>query len=634
VVDQMTDEEAARLLTGDLTVSADLVTEARELCGAWPVLLSLVHGAVRDAVRGGGDADGELRQIVAALRTDGITALDVASPDQRSYAASRTIDVSLRRLAPDERDRYAELAVFGEDVRIPVDVVVRLWEHTGGWSGFRSRRFCRRLFDLSLLAAYDHTPPSILLHDVVRSYLQSASRDRRAELHRALVEAHRVLNDSWAALDPAEHYLWTWLPTHLHEAGCEEELDELLSDPRWLVGKLSTVGAAGLETDVLLSTDPGLQALAVVVRQNAHLLASLNPPGALAATLAARLSTNHATLALLKTRLNATVGHGLTAVGEPPDLAHPALSRVLGGHDSPVRVAAAVLAATVPSTGMLATVDDATTRLWDLAYGALRHVLRTDNESAVRAIATDPAGRWIATAGDDDIVRIWDTATGILRRRLIGHTNAIHVLIAAPNGRWLASAGDDRTIRVWNSTDGGVRHVLTGHTAWVRGLATAPDGRWLASSGYDGTLRIWDPANGALLHLLTGHADVVRTLAASGTWLASAGDDRTLRVWDAATGELRHTHHLTTRVTGRSSPHAMVHGWPSSTVRPRRSCDPTPPRPCARSPSPRARAPRSPRRRTEHGWPPHPATGRSMSRTQPPAAYATSSMDTSTASTC
>ena len=69
-------------------MSADLVARTRAVCGSWPLLLSLVHGAVAEAVRTGGDGDDEMREILAALRTDGITALDVASADQRGQAAA------------------------------------------------------------------------------------------------------------------------------------------------------------------------------------------------------------------------------------------------------------------------------------------------------------------------------------------------------------------------------------------------------------------------------------------------------------------------------------------------------------------------------------------------------------------
>lgn len=63
---------------------------------------------------------------------------------------ARTIGVSLARLTAKQRERYLELAVFGEDVAIPCSVLGRYWQATGGWSPFQTRRYCQRLAGLSL----------------------------------------------------------------------------------------------------------------------------------------------------------------------------------------------------------------------------------------------------------------------------------------------------------------------------------------------------------------------------------------------------------------------------------------------------------------------------------------------------
>ena len=107
-----------------------------------------------------------------------------------------------------------------------------------------------------------------------------------------MVDAHRDLlppDGGWADLPAEQTYLWSWLATHLCGAGRRDELEAVLADPRWLIGKLETAGPAGLEADLRLSERPRARALATVVRQNAHLLGPLDPPGSLAATFASRL---------------------------------------------------------------------------------------------------------------------------------------------------------------------------------------------------------------------------------------------------------------------------------------------------------------------------------------------------------
>jgi hypothetical protein len=83
-------------------------------------------------------------QALADLRdrlwAGGVTVLDVTNPDHRNKATSATLEVSLNRLSPTERDRYTELAIFGEDVDIPLSVLARYWQHTGDWTGAQQRR--------------------------------------------------------------------------------------------------------------------------------------------------------------------------------------------------------------------------------------------------------------------------------------------------------------------------------------------------------------------------------------------------------------------------------------------------------------------------------------------------------------
>ena len=78
-----------------------------------------------------------MREILHELRATGPTALDVTDAQERHTAVARTIGVSLSRLTPEQRDRYLELAVFGEDVAIPGPVLARYWKATGGWSDSR-----------------------------------------------------------------------------------------------------------------------------------------------------------------------------------------------------------------------------------------------------------------------------------------------------------------------------------------------------------------------------------------------------------------------------------------------------------------------------------------------------------------
>ena len=158
-VDEMAWGEAAQLLTAGVGgVPGGVVQDVLAVTGRWPVLLSLVNGAVRADQSTGRRAEESMREILQELRTRGPTALDVTDATERDTAVARTIGVSLARLSAEQRERYLELAVFGEDVAIPGLVLARYWKATGGWSAFASRQFCQRLAELGLLSEYRSRP--------------------------------------------------------------------------------------------------------------------------------------------------------------------------------------------------------------------------------------------------------------------------------------------------------------------------------------------------------------------------------------------------------------------------------------------------------------------------------------------
>jgi WD40 repeat protein len=542
-VDEMDRGEAARLLTSRVAgASHDVVEGLLEVTGRWPVLLALVNGAIRADLNADRRAEESMREILNELRTMGPTALDITDADERHTAVARTIEVSLARLTDDQRNRYLELAVFGEDVAIPDPVLVRYWEATGGSSPFQTRRYCQRLADLALVS--DHRDDQLVLHDVIRAYLREQSHHRRSELNRALIDAHRSLvphvggRSEWWQLPAEETYLWAWLPIHLRNAGLEQEMRACLHDPRWLVGKLQHVGPAGLEADLALSDDPLSRALGTAVRQNAHVLGPLQPPGSLAATLATRLPDDGPTKATVKELVAGLTSPYLRVITTLPDLPHPALSRVLTGQTR--RLSALAVAAN--GSWLACASEGGTVRIADPATGAVRHTL-TGHTGRVSALTVSADGSWLASASDSGEVRIWDPATGVAVHTLTGHTGSVWALAVAPDESWLASAGYDGKVQIWDPATGVAIHTLTRHTGRVSTLAVAPDGSWLASAGYDGKVQIWDPATGVAIHTLTRHTGRARALAVApdGSWLTSAGYDGKVQIWDPATGVAIHT---------------------------------------------------------------------------------------------
>jgi hypothetical protein len=172
-VDAMQSNEAEALLSSGLPQGSetDLSKLAARL-GEWPLLLKLVNGALLHRVSNTGQAlaDG-LAYVNRALDNGGLTVFDARKEAARKSAVAITLGVSLDLLRSEERARYNELAIFPEDVDIPLSMLEILWKKTGGFTNFDTEALCDRLGKLSLLLRFDPVTRHIRLHDFMNQYL-------------------------------------------------------------------------------------------------------------------------------------------------------------------------------------------------------------------------------------------------------------------------------------------------------------------------------------------------------------------------------------------------------------------------------------------------------------------------------
>jgi len=84
----------------------------------------------------GGDG---IAYVNRALDKRGLTFFGARKTESRDQAVAKTIGVSLELLKPAERARYAELAVFPEDVNIPLATLEKFWGKTGEPDNFLCR---------------------------------------------------------------------------------------------------------------------------------------------------------------------------------------------------------------------------------------------------------------------------------------------------------------------------------------------------------------------------------------------------------------------------------------------------------------------------------------------------------------
>jgi WD40 repeat protein len=443
------------------------------------------------------------------------------------------------------------LAIFAEDEPIPIDLIQRLWQSTGGLCVAETSGLCTELDDLSL-ATLDTSDALVTLHDVVRDILRSQLGPQRlVEVNRALIDAVAATltratplksglapTVSWWDLSKDQRYLWDHIVEHLNDAGQANAAEALACDLRWVIARLCRSGPAGPIQDLTSATGTPTSSAApfkLAITRCAHVLRVTDPQQAMVATLLSRLQDDATWSPQVQAFQRQAPYTLLTNRWPLPSRADSSLLQILPGHTDWVWSVAISPDGTWLATGAI----DETVRIWDAATGRCRHTL-VGHERGASAVVISPDGTWLVSGDATGTVRIWDALTGQLRHTLAGHTDSVLGLAISPDEEWLASASCDGTIRVWETATAKRRYILKGHTDRVHDVAISPDGTWIASASEDQTVRIWDTVTRQSRNILVGHSAPVYGVAigADGTWLASVGEDGPVRMWDTATWQL------------------------------------------------------------------------------------------------
>jgi hypothetical protein len=249
LVDSMLEKEAIGMLGYGLYIkNKELFNKLAKRLGYWPLLLKIVNSILRYYINELKESiDQALDYVNDGLNEEGLTAFDKENPESRSQAVEATLAVSLKALNEEEYARYYELAIFPEDVDIPIKVLEQLWDKTGNLSSFRVKRLCTKLYSMSLLMTYDTRNSFIKLHDVVGEYLRNKQKEKLPLLHSQFIDAFNI--EKWADLPVEEIYLWRYLSYHLVEAGRKTELRKLLLDFDWIRSKLNSTDVHFLIND-------------------------------------------------------------------------------------------------------------------------------------------------------------------------------------------------------------------------------------------------------------------------------------------------------------------------------------------------------------------------------------------------
>ncbi|MEV2221342.1 NB-ARC domain-containing protein [Nocardia vinacea] len=534
-VDAMSEGQARELLSDGLAgIAATDVRGLVAITGQWPVLLNIVNGALRRRVDRGQEvaaASGDVRRL---LTESGPAALDPRHPVERSQAVARTVEASLSLLPPDDLDRYLDLAIFPEDVEIPLYALAVLWP------GQRVDSLCEEFVRLGLAADYrlGVPGPRLVLHDVMRAYVQGRVDPRRS------IAAHRRLATGaveliaggdggavqWWRMPAHAVYMWRYLPYHLHQAGEFEVLDGLVCDLKWIETKTTLFGSVlGSLADLALADCRSAAVLQRVLAASVHVLVPVDPPAALGASLAARLFGVPG--------LEAAVAEYQAGLPRPllrPSLRPPDLPAADGAPEPAVGITACAFA---PNGVVLATAAT-NGRITLRTVADLCEVsVITSYHAGIEDCAFSPDGNLFAAASGSGAVGVWNVADGAVHTMLV-HPAGVTSCAFSPDSAVLATGCHDGIARFWAMSDGTLVRTFTGHEGRITDCDFSPDGTILATTAFDQMVRIWDLAAGEAVTILTGHSDRVWGCAFSpdGVLLASAGQDGTVRVWRVADG--------------------------------------------------------------------------------------------------
>ncbi len=324
-VGAMSPGQARELVGGGVSrLPADAADRLAAVAGRWPVLLNLVNGVLRRRVARGQPAQRAAEAIIRRLAAAGPAAFDPARPADRNRAVAATVEASLAVLPADDRQRCLDLAVFPEDVDVPLDVLALLWPAD------RVEALCEDLAEVGLVADYrlDAPGPRLVVHDVIRAYLRARCDPDGSDGHGPV---------PWWTLPTDADYLWRFLGYHLHEAGRMDDLAALVCDLRWAEAKTRRSGSVvGVQADLALVDTPTAASLRRVLAQATRLLGPIDPQAALGATLASRLHGASGLETVLE-RYRATLPRPRLEPAWPlPDQPDPARSPTLASHTGAV----------------------------------------------------------------------------------------------------------------------------------------------------------------------------------------------------------------------------------------------------------------------------------------------------------
>jgi len=183
--------------------------------------------------------------------------------------------------------------------------------------------------------------------------------------------------------------------------------------------------------------------------------------------------------------------------------------------------------------------DDGRVWVWDVDSGKVRQFV---HGPPVTAIAWSPTADILASVGGT-VARLWDISTAA-SRLLRPQRNNLNAVVFSPDGRRVATYGEGRFVGIFDvNTAIGIQPLeYSASPLQITSAAFGPDGKRIVTARGN-IARLWDIDTGESEVSFTGQTGTVTDVAfsADGRRVATGSLDTVARVFNAATGALDDT---------------------------------------------------------------------------------------------
>lgn len=177
---------------------------------------------------------------------------------------------------------------------------------------------------------------------------------------------------------------------------------------------------------------------------------------------------------------------------------------------------------------------DGVLKVWNLESGQSQD-LKSHNDT-IMGVAITPNGKKAISGGVDGVLRIWNLET-FQFHTLDAQTDIIWDVAITPDGKKAITGNNDGTISIWD-LETEESHILQSHSNRTNSVDISLDGKKALSGSTDGELKLWDLET-TNYEVLKGHNDIISSVVffPDAKKAISGSHDGMLRIWDLTTGE-------------------------------------------------------------------------------------------------